>query len=963
MQIITVLIVAALRGMSIAACLGVLAGCTMAYPRPAPADSPQRVAPAAGGVLAVADVSAGEADGALRFTVHRGAAPSAPLAVSYATAAGSATAGADFRPVDGTLSFAAGSTEARVVEVPIVDDSMAEQTEAFTLRLSDAHGVLLAVATGTIVDNDAAGLIVEPAELNVTEGGTATYRVALTAQPRATVTVTPRAPAKLTVRPERLSFDAATWHNGQLVTVTAVRDDDAVADPPVVVAHAASGGGFDNRSAAGVRVIIVEADVATLAIAGMGASEQAGRIGFTVTLSRASAHAVSVEYATETADHDSADAGQDYTPAAGTLRFPAGSTAAQTVAVAVHDDALDESDEQVVMTLRNAAHAILAGGGETVSAQAAIADDDPPPRLRVADVAKTVAADGGTMVFTVSLEPESGRTVMVSYATADVTASAGTHYTPASGTLTFHPGDTTAAIAVAVPGVVNDEDRKFTVSLSAPEGAVLDHATATGTIMAPILPLELASLQVTGGEGEMFPTFDPDVRHYGMRCGSAATLQVNASALGGSVRLTLLRANETDNQVATGSLAASVAAGGGNDVAIELSNGTDTTNYVVHCIAADIPNFNVLERTAGASEGLLFVTLRTGYAIVDYHGVPRFWVAERVRNFRPHAAGPLIDGRQVRYSVMTRGSERLLRVFDADFREIRTATVAGLDNHDSVIGAESFLFIAHSQATRDYSVWDGTLSTAVAVRDSVINEVFFAGVSAGTQVERWNSWDHLKIIPDCQVLRATGEYAHLNSLQVFDGDVIASFRGCAQVVRIKRSDGTWKLKWKLGGSDEPRHENTEYLEIIDDPLGEFCGQHQATVTDYGRNGKEYLVLFDNGNHCLGSRKDDAIITRAVEYDISSGTQAEFKREFRRPDGHGYSPHAGGVTVLGNGNWLIAWGATQEQESNAAVAAITEVDAGGSAVFHMSITRSRSSMGTYRVYHDYEKNVTVPLNLP
>ena len=59
---------------------------------------------------------------------------------------------------------------------------------------------------------------------------------------------------------------------------------------------------------------------------------------------------------------------------------------------------------------------------------------------------------------------------------------------------------------------------------------------------------------------------------------------------------------------------------------------------------------------------------------------------------------------------------------------------------------------------------------------------------------------------------------------------------------------------------------------------------------------DHVVLFDNGVHCLGSRKTLPPETRVVEYDISTGTQAPFVREYRRPadmaNGITWGAHAG-----------------------------------------------------------------------
>ena len=170
-------------------------------------------ADADGPALAVADVSAGEGDGMLRFTVPLGAAAAEQVTVSYATEDGTATAGADYRQTRGSLTFPPESNAARQVEVPILDDRVAEGAETLILRLHDARGARLAAAaaTGTIADDDARSVTVQPAALNVVEGRAATYTVVLGSRPTGTVTVTPAAASpELAVAPRQLSFPLPT---------------------------------------------------------------------------------------------------------------------------------------------------------------------------------------------------------------------------------------------------------------------------------------------------------------------------------------------------------------------------------------------------------------------------------------------------------------------------------------------------------------------------------------------------------------------------------------------------------------------------------------------------------------------------------------------------------------------------------------------------------------------------------
>ena len=75
--------------------------------------------------------------------------------MAYATADGTARAGADYTRARGTLKFAPGET-VKTVAVPVLDDAHDEGEETMQLRLSKASRARLAdrVATGTIVNSD-----------------------------------------------------------------------------------------------------------------------------------------------------------------------------------------------------------------------------------------------------------------------------------------------------------------------------------------------------------------------------------------------------------------------------------------------------------------------------------------------------------------------------------------------------------------------------------------------------------------------------------------------------------------------------------------------------------------------------------------------------------------------------------------------------------------------------------------
>ena len=106
-------------------------------------------------------VSVNENVGTLQFAIARSGASNRAASVDYSTANGTAVAGSDYSAVSGTLTWAAGDSEFKTIEIPITDDQDDENDESFTVSLSNpTGGVPLAAnstASVTIVDDDTAG--------------------------------------------------------------------------------------------------------------------------------------------------------------------------------------------------------------------------------------------------------------------------------------------------------------------------------------------------------------------------------------------------------------------------------------------------------------------------------------------------------------------------------------------------------------------------------------------------------------------------------------------------------------------------------------------------------------------------------------------------------------------------------------------------------------------------------------
>jgi len=199
-------------------------------------------------------------------------------------------------------------------------------------------------------------------------------------------------------------------------------------------------------------------------------AEGAGSATITVLLSAPSSRTVTVDYVTGAG---SASAGSDYLAAEGTLTFLPGVTS-QMFSVSIVDDTLDEPDETVALSLRNAVQAQL---GAPQNAALIIVDNDepaPPPEVRFDSVTYSVGEGAGTATITVVLSAESVRTVSVDYVASGGTADVGTDYGAAQGTLTFDPGVSSRTFSVTIiDDGLDEEDETVGLTLSSPTNAVL----------------------------------------------------------------------------------------------------------------------------------------------------------------------------------------------------------------------------------------------------------------------------------------------------------------------------------------------------------------------------------------------------------------------------------------------------------------------------------------------------------
>ena len=460
-------------------------------------------------LISINNVSQNEGNtGTTSFTFNVTLAPASgqTVTVNYATADGTAIAPSDYTAASGTLTFAPGTTT-KTATVLVNGDIANEPNENFTVNLSSPTNAAIGTGQGigTIVNDDATPtLSIDNVSQN--EGNTGTtafdFTVSLSAASGQPVTVnyatadgTATAPSDYTAALSTLSFAPGTITQ----TVTVLVNGDTVVEPnETFTVNLSSPANATIATGQGTGTIVNDDVTPTLSIGNV--SQVEGNTGtsnfaFAVSLSAPSSQTVTVAYVTT---DGTAIAPGDYTTTSGTLTFPAG-TITQTVNVAVVGDTVAEPDETFTVNLSGATNATIA----TAQGTGTIVNDDADPAMSINNVSQVEGNAGiSNFVFKVSLSAVSGKTVTVTYATADGTATAGSDYVATSGTLTFAPGTTSQTIAVVVNGDTNVEpDETFTVNLGKPVNAGVVTAQGTGTIVNDDSPPTISIDNISQAEG------------------------------------------------------------------------------------------------------------------------------------------------------------------------------------------------------------------------------------------------------------------------------------------------------------------------------------------------------------------------------------------------------------------------------------------------------------------------------
>nr|MBC8184547.1 T9SS type A sorting domain-containing protein [candidate division KSB1 bacterium] len=429
--------------------------------------------------ISISDEIESENVGTMTFNVTLSGASASEIRVNYQTNDGTAIAPGDYTSTSGTLTFPSGTTSG-VINVPIIDDEIDENSESFSLNLSNPVNATLAdnKGNGTINDNDDAPTISIGDVFQYEHASSMNFAVTLSATSASAVTVSYQTANGTATAPNDYTYASGTLTipaGSTTATIYVPLIDDAIDENNeqfyVNLSNPVNATIADNK---GIGTIGDNDQPPTISITDASQNENVGLISFTVSLSVASGMEVSVNYQT---NDITAEVSSDYSNTSGTLILPAGTTSG-TINVPIIDDNTSEANETFSVDLSNASNATIADN----QGIGTIIDNDEAPTITISD--ESVNENVGVINFTVSISAVSSLPISVDYQTSNGSAVAPGDYTATSGTLTIPAGSTNGTIVVyIVDDILDENNENFLVNLGNPVNATILDNQGNGIII------------------------------------------------------------------------------------------------------------------------------------------------------------------------------------------------------------------------------------------------------------------------------------------------------------------------------------------------------------------------------------------------------------------------------------------------------------------------------------------------
>ncbi len=358
----------------------------------------------------------------------------------------------------------------------VAQDRIDERGEGLKLTFGELpEGVIPGTPSETIitfVDDDDAGVTVNPTTLTVAEGGDGEYTVVLDFQPTRNVTVTigGTSGTDLTLDSSTITFTTSDWNSDKTVTVSAGQDDDADEDT-VTLTHTVTSSDalYEDISADDVVVTVTDPDPGVKISKTALTMEEGSSDTYTVVLNTQPASDVTVTIA----GHASTDASLDKT----TLTFTGQDwDTAQTVTVSAESDSDTNDEDDVTLTYTVASDDGDYEGFSAADVIVSITDDD-GTSVSVAFGAAAYSVDESDdmntprtdyeAVVTVTLSADPERTVTIPIVKANQGGASDSDYTGVPASVVFNSGETSKTFTfVATEDTVDDDGESVKLSFN-----------------------------------------------------------------------------------------------------------------------------------------------------------------------------------------------------------------------------------------------------------------------------------------------------------------------------------------------------------------------------------------------------------------------------------------------------------------------------------------------------------------
>jgi hypothetical protein len=452
------------------------------------------------------------------LTVTRPGPATAAVSVEFATADGTAIAGADYEAANGTLEWAENDSTPRTIAVPISNATPYSASKTFQVQLSNPSveaEIGSPDSASVTISGDAAvsagNLSLSAPSFAVSQSaGTATVTVhriggssGSTGATFATVDDT-----AVTGKDFTAASGVLQWEDGDATskTITVPINNAAPFQGDktlhVALSNPAAGAALAGPSIADVKITgasTLPTGSLHFSTASYPVAQNAKTVKVTVQRIGSSSGAASVGYSSYKPTGGTAISGKDFTAVTGVLHWASGDAAAKTFSVAINNAAPFTGNKVFGLSLwspTNGATVSNPGNAKvTISGDATAAVGS----VKLSAAGYTVAQGAGTVTATVDRTGGSAGALSVAYGTANGTAVAGTDYTAANGTLKWADGDASAkTFTVPVSGAKPFSGNKsFTVNLSGPSGgATLSSPNSAGVVITGDATAAVGSLQL-----------------------------------------------------------------------------------------------------------------------------------------------------------------------------------------------------------------------------------------------------------------------------------------------------------------------------------------------------------------------------------------------------------------------------------------------------------------------------------